>query len=123
MISDVFCKIINKELPAETVIEDEDFIVIKDIHPQAPVHVLIIPKKHLDIIHEVSHADLDILGKMIIAAGKAAKKLGVEKSGYRLILNQGVDAGQLVPHLHMHLLGGRKLGRGADILTTQRRQV
>lgn len=110
MISDVFCKIINKELPAEIVMEDDDFIVIKDIHPQAPVHVLIIPKRHLDIIHEVSHEDLDVLGKLLVVAGKAAQALGVATSGYRLILNQGVSAGQLVPHLHMHLLAGKKLG-------------
>ncbi len=110
MIDDVFCKIINKELSADIVVEDKDFIVIKDTHPQAPVHVLIIPKKHLDIIHETSHEDLDVLGKMFIVAGQVAKKLGVEKSGYRLILNQGIDAGQLVPHLHMHLLAGKKLG-------------
>ncbi len=107
---DIFCKIISKELSAETIIEDEDFVVVKDIHPQAPVHVLIIPKKHLDIIHEISHEDLDILGKMFIVAGQAAKKLGVEKTGYRLILNQGPDAGQAVPHLHLHLLAGKKLG-------------
>mgnify|MGYP001565567478 FL=1 len=116
MISDVFCKIINKELPAEIVMEDDDFIVIKDIHPQAPVHVLIIPKRHLDIIHEASHEDLDVLGKLLIVAGKAAQTLGVAASGYRLILNQGVNAGQLVPHLHMHLLAEKKLG--AKIINT-----
>lgn len=110
MIEDIFCKIINKELSADAVIEDEDFIVVKDIHPQAPVHVLIIPKKHLNIIHEINHEDLDILGKMFVIAGQVAKKLGVEKTGYRLILNQGSDAGQVVPHLHLHLLAGKKLG-------------
>ena len=110
MIDDVFCKIISKELSAEVIIEDEDFIVIKDIHPEAPIHVLIIPKKHLDIIHEISHEELDILGKMFIVAGLTAKKLGVEKTGYRLILNQGPDANQLVPHLHLHLLAGKRLG-------------
>ena len=85
-------------------------MAIKDIHPQAPVHILIIPKKHLNIIGEISHPDLDILGSMLIVAGKVAKELGVEENGYRLILNQGSDAGQLVPHLHMHLLAGRRLG-------------
>lgn len=108
-MDDVFCKIINKELPADIIIENEDFVVIKDIHPQAPIHVLIIPKKHLDIVHEISHENLDVLGKIFILAGQTAKKLGVEKSGYRLVLNQGVDAGQAVPHLHLHLLAGRKL--------------
>lgn len=109
MISDVFCKIVNKELPADIVIDDEDILVIRDIHPQAPVHVLVIPKKHLDIVHEMSHSDLDVLGKMFIVAGQAAKKLGVDKSGYRLIINQGLDGGQLVPHLHMHLLAGKRM--------------
>ena len=107
---DVFCKIINKELAADVVFENDDILVIKDIHPQAPVHVLIIPKKHLDLLHEVSHEDLDILGKIFVVAGQVAEKLGVEKNGYRLILNQGSDAGQVVPHFHLHFLAGRKLG-------------
>jgi len=107
---DIFCKIINKELAADVVFENDDILVIKDIHPQAPVHVLIIPKKHLDLLHEVSHEDLDILGKIFVVAGQVAEKLGVEKNGYRLILNQGSDAGQVVPHFHLHFLAGRKLG-------------
>ena len=107
---DIFCKIINKELAADVVFENDDILVIKDIHPQAPVHVLIIPKKHLDLLHEVSHEDLDILGKIFVVAGQVAEKLGIEKKGYRLILNQGSDAGQVVPHFHLHFLAGRKLG-------------
>ena len=110
MIDDVFCKIINGDLKAEFVYQDEDFIVIKDIHPQAPIHVLIIPKRHLDIIHRTTHEDIDVLGKMILVAGKVAKILGVDESGYRLILNQGPNAGQLVPHLHIHFLAGKRLG-------------
>ena len=107
---DIFCKIINKELPADVVFENEDILAIKDINPQAPIHVLIILKKHLDLLREISHEDLDILGKIFIVAGQVANKLGVEKSGYRLILNQGPDAGQVVPHFHLHLLAGKKLG-------------
>ena len=107
---DIFCKIINKELAADVVFENDDILVIKDIHPQAPVHVLIIPKKHLDLLHEVSHEDLDILGKIFVVAGQVAEKLGVKKNGYRLILNQGPDAGQVVSHFHLHFLAGRKLG-------------
>ena len=110
MISDVFCKIVKKELPAEIVLEDAAVMVIKDIHHQAPIHLLIIPKKHLDIIHEASHADQDLLGKLLLTAGQVAKQLGVEHTGYRLILNQGAAAGQLVPHLHLHFLAGKKLG-------------
>ena len=107
---DIFCKIINKELAADVVFENDDILVIKDIHPQAPVHVLIIPKKHLDLLHEVSHEDLDILGKIFVVAGQVSYNLCVEKNGYRLILNQGSDAGQVVPHFHLHFLAGRKLG-------------
>ena len=120
MIQDIFCKIINKELPAEIVYEDEEFLVIKDINPQAPVHLLVVPKKHFDQIypalvdkggvHAASHEDLDLLGNMILVAGKAAKLSGLENNGYRLIINQGEDGGQLVPHLHLHVLGGKKLG-------------
>ena len=110
MISDVFCKIINKELPAEVVWEDADVLAIKDIHPQAPVHILLLPKRHLDILHTTSHSDLDVLGKLLLAAGTVARTLGVAKQGYRLIINQGANAGQLVPHLHIHLLAGKKLG-------------
>ncbi|MBI2626626.1 MAG: HIT domain-containing protein [Parcubacteria group bacterium] len=110
MISDIFCKIVQKELPAEIVYEDEEFLVIKDIHPQAPVHLLVVPKKHFDQIHAASHEDLDLLGKMVLVAGKAAKLAGTEEKGYRLIINQGQDGGQLVPHLHLHLLGGKALG-------------
>ena len=110
MIDDVFCKIIKKELPAEIVWQDDDFLVIRDIHPQAPVHVLIIPKQHLDIIHQAKHAELDVLGRMLVVAAQTAQQLGVAETGYRLIINQGSNAGQLVPHLHMHLLAGKQLG-------------
>ena len=106
----VFCKIVEGKIPAKKVYEDADFLAFLDIHPLSPGHTLIIPKKHLDIIHEISHEELDILGKMFIVAGLTAKKLGVEKTGYRLILNQGPDANQLVPHLHLHLLAGKRLG-------------
>ena len=110
MISDVFCKIVKGELKAKIVYEDEEFIVFEDIRPKAPIHVLIVPKKHFDQIHAASHEDLDLLGKMMLVAGKVAKILNIDKTGYRLILNQGVHAGQLVPHLHLHLLGGKNLG-------------
>ena len=110
MISDVFCKIIKGELPADIVYEDDEFLAIKDIRPKAPIHLLIMPKKHFDKIHAASHEDLDLLGKMMITAGKVAKIMGLDEKGYRLIINQGQQAGQLVPHLHLHLLGGKNLG-------------
>lgn len=107
MIEDIFCKIVAGELPADKVYEDEEFLVIKDIHPQAPVHLLIIPKKH---IFGMNDATAEILGKAMMVADKAAQKVGVAEQGYRLILNEGEHGGKLVPHLHIHLLAGKRLG-------------
>ncbi len=107
MITDVFCKIVAGELPAEKVYEDDDFLVIKDIHPQAPVHVLILPKKHVFGMHD---ATPEILGGLFTVADKAAQLVGVADKGYRLILNEGENGGKLVPHLHVHLLAGKRLG-------------
>ncbi|MBI4160768.1 MAG: HIT domain-containing protein [Candidatus Yanofskybacteria bacterium] len=107
-MSDVFCKIIKKELPADIVDESGDWLAIKDIHPQAPVHILIMPKKHFDF-PDIGEQDSEIIGKMIVGAGSVAKKLNLEK-GFRLIINSGEHGGQLVPHFHIHLIGGGKLG-------------
>lgn len=85
-------------------------MAIKDIHPQAPVHVLIFAKKHITDMASLSDKDSAIAGKLLLAANKVAKKLGIEKNGFRLIINQGKHSGVLVPHLHIHLLGGRHLG-------------
>lgn len=109
VITDVFCKILNKELPADVLIEGDSWIAINDIHPQAPVHVLIIPKKHFVDMSDASRQDAELIGKLILAAKEVAKKLNLDK-GYRLIVNQGEHAGQLVPHFHIHLLGGKRLG-------------
>jgi histidine triad (HIT) family protein len=110
MITDVFCKIINGELKADVVWQDEDFLVINDIHPEAPVHVLVIPKKHFEALHDFTQGDAPLLGKALLVAEKVAKQLGVHEKGYRLIINEGVHGGKLVPHLHIHLLGGKPLG-------------
>lgn len=108
MITDVFCKIVNGELSQEGIIyQDDDFIVKKDIQPQAPIHVIIFPKKHIFGMHD---ATADILGKVMVLADKVAQQLGVADKGYRLILNEGEHGGKLVPHLHIHLLGGKPLG-------------
>ena len=109
MISDVFCKIINKELPSSVIAEDKDWLAINDIHPQAPVHVVIISKKHFVDLGEAATSDTELLGKMLLAANRIAAKLNLEK-GFRLIINKGEDSGQLVPHFHIHLLGGKRLG-------------
>lgn len=89
--------------------EEEDWVAIQDIHPQAPVHVLIIPKKHLVDLNVAEKEDENLLGKLLLAASQVAKQLKLDK-GFRLIINQGQDGGQMVPHLHIHFLGGKVLG-------------
>mgnify|MGYP001581407342 CR=1 FL=1 len=111
MITDVFCKIINKELPGDIVMEEDNWIAINDIHPNAPVHILIMPREHIDSIIALKDSDSDLMGKLIIAANKVAEKIGLKDKGFRLIINQGEHGGQLVPHLHIHLLGGKRLGK------------
>ena len=110
MIADVFCKIIKGELKADIVWQDDDFLVIKDIHPQAPVHLLIIPKKHYESIRDFNVKNVSLLGKAFLIADKMAHKQGFGENGYRLVVNEGVHGGKLVPHLHIHLLGGKNLG-------------
>ena len=105
----IFEKIARREIPADIVYEEEDFLVIRDINPQAPVHVLMIPKKVIPRVGEAEAEDAELLGRMIAASGKVARMLGVWESGYRLVINHGPDAGETVPHLHIHLLGKRSL--------------
>jgi len=104
----VFCKIIAKDIPAQIVYENDSLIVIRDINPQAPVHDLIIPKKHTESLNDMN--DPVIAAELILATKEVARIEGVDKNGYRLIANTGKDGGQLVPHLHFHLLGGKNLG-------------
>jgi len=107
---DIFCKIIKGELPSKPILETKDWIAIHDINPQAPIHVLIIPKQHLLDLQATDATHQQLLGELLLAAPAVAKKLNLGQTGYRLIINQGSDVGQLVPHLHIHLLGGKKLG-------------
>ncbi len=111
----IFCKIVEKELPSNTVLENEEFMAFHDIYPKAPIHVLVIPKKHVESFHEV---DSDTMAKMTPFIQEVARTLGVDKTGYRLVTNIGSDGGQEVLHLHFHLLGGGKLrwdhGHGDD---------
>jgi len=102
---DIFCKIISGEIPSDKVAEDTDWIAINDIHPKAPVHVLVIPKKHI----ELETVDTELAGKLLIAAREVAQKLNIAKAGFRVIINHGDHGGQEVPHLHLHVLGGKKL--------------
>jgi len=108
----IFCQIIARRLPAEFLHEDEDLVVIKDINPAAPIHVLIIPKKHIDSMNSLDPALAQIFPKMMLLAKEMAEKLGT-KTGYRLVINCGREAGQVIFHLHMHLMGGygREMGR------------
>ena len=108
--SSVFTKIINRELPATIVYEDEDIIAFVPIRLQAPVHLLIVPKKEIYTINDVSEEDTLLLGKLFLVAKKLAKEQGISETGYRLSMNINEDAGQSVFHLHMHLLGGKELG-------------
>ncbi len=105
----IFEKIIAREIPARIVYETDEFLAFHDVNPQAPVHVLIVPKHVIPRIAAASADDAALLGRMLVASGEVAKKLGVAESGYRLVINNGPDAGETVPHLHMHLLGGRDL--------------
>lgn len=104
----VFCKIINGEIPSEKVYEDDTCIIIKDIEPIAPVHYLMIPKEHYAYIKEATVSDAMELSFMLNKLSQIADEIGLEK-GFRLIINQGDDAGQTVKHLHVHILGGKKL--------------
>lgn len=105
----IFEKIAAGEIPAKMVHEAEDFVAFHDISPQAPVHVLIIPRKCIARIALSGQEHADLLGRMLVASREIAAKVGVLESGYRLVINNGPDAGESVPHLHIHLLGGRHL--------------
>lgn len=105
----IFCKIVAGELPTEPLYEDDVVVAFADISPMAPVHALIVPKKHLANVDELGEEDAAVAGHMIMAAQRLARQLGVSASGYRLVINTGADATQTVPHLHVHLLGGRPL--------------
>lgn len=109
-MSTIFKKIIDREIPADIVYEDEHVLAFKDIDPQAPVHILIIPKKEIPTINDVEEADALALGRLFVAAKKIAQDQGIADDGYRVIVNVGHHGGQEVFHLHMHLVGGRRLG-------------
>ncbi len=106
----LFCKIIKKQIPADIVYEDEEILAFKDIQPAAPIHILVIPKKHIESINKLEKQDELLVGKIYTKIKDIAKQQGLEDTGYRVIVNCGKDAGQEVMHLHYHLLGGKKLG-------------
>ena len=110
MAETIFSKIIRKEIPADIVFESENILAFRDINPQAPVHILIIPKHPIAYTTEIDgKRDASLLGELFDAANQIAKEQGIDKNGFRLVINCGDNGGQEVPHLHMHLLGGRKM--------------
>lgn len=106
----VFCKIIKGEIPSTKVYEDEEILAFKDINPVTPVHILVIPKKHITSLNEIELEDQMLIGKIFTVIKKIAKDQGIAENGYRVIANCGEDGGQEVKHLHFHILGGKKLG-------------
>lgn len=108
MINCTFCKIINGEIPTEFLYQDEEVVAFRDINPKAPVHILIVPKKHIEKLQDVSDNEKDLLGQILLIAQKMAEREKIAKSGYKIVVNCGEGAGQIVPHLHLHLLGGWK---------------
>ncbi|MDD5464698.1 MAG: histidine triad nucleotide-binding protein [Candidatus Moranbacteria bacterium] len=106
----IFCKIVEKKVDAKIVFENKEIIAFKDIHPLAPVHILIIPKKHIASINEVNDpADVELLGKMIVTARDIAKELSIAEDGYKLLFRTGKHGGQEMDHIHLHLIGGAPL--------------
>lgn len=105
----LFCRIINGEVPANIIYQDQDIIAFDDIYPKAPEHKLIIPRKHIATINDLSIEDMSLVGKMTLVAQKLAKNLNIAESGYRIMINCNKDGGQIVYHLHMHLLGGKPI--------------
>jgi len=106
----IFCKVANGEIDSKNVYKDDEIVAFHDINKKAPVHIIIIPRKHIPSLLDISTEDVQLIGKMHIIAGQLAKEQGIAESGFRLVLNCNKDAGQSVEHVHMHLMGGRPMG-------------
>jgi histidine triad (HIT) family protein len=109
MSKNVFAKIIDREIPATIVYEDDQVLAFRDVNPKAPVHVLIVPKRNIPRLAEAEPSDAPILGHLLLKAAEVASQLGLAQKGYRLVINNGPDGGESVPHLHCHILGGRAM--------------
>ncbi|MDQ3018799.1 MAG: histidine triad nucleotide-binding protein [bacterium] len=105
----VFCNIVNRTLSSNILFESETIFVIPDIMPKAPVHFLVIPKKHIPSINELTEVDSDLIAEIVLAAKTQAQKMGIAEKGYKLVWNVGKEGGQIIPHLHLHVLGGKQL--------------
>ena len=110
MIETIFSKIIKGELPADIVYEDDDILAFRDISPQAPVHILVIPKIKIATTNDILPAQAELLGNMVLVAQKIARQEGIAEDGYRLVMNCNQHGGQVVYHIHFHLMGGHQLG-------------
>jgi histidine triad (HIT) family protein len=106
----LFEKLIARQIPSEVVYEDDQVFAFRDIHPQAPTHILVVPKRPIPRIGEAKPEDAPLLGHLLLKAAEVAKSVGLAESGFRLVINNGRDGGESVPHLHCHILGGRPLG-------------
>lgn len=105
----LFCKILDGEIPCDRVYENDHVIAFRDVNPQAPTHILVIPRKHISTVNDLTADDKNIVGEMVLAAQAIAKQEGIEDDGYRLIMNCNEGAGQTVFHIHLHILGGRRM--------------
>jgi histidine triad (HIT) family protein len=105
----LFCRIAAGEIPSDIVYQDEEFLAFRDINPLAPTHILVIPRKHISSLAQLAGQQQELMGRLIILATRLAEKEGIADRGYRLVMNCGAEGGQVVGHLHLHLLGGRKL--------------
>ncbi|MBN1856111.1 MAG: histidine triad nucleotide-binding protein [Dehalococcoidia bacterium] len=105
----IFCRIIAGEIPGDLVYQDSEIVAFRDVHPVAPTHVLIVPRKHVSSVRELAEADVELIGRMVLCAKSIAEQEGIAERGYRLVVNCGAEGGQLVQHLHLHLVGGRQL--------------
>ena len=106
----LFCKMVAREIEPDVVYEDDDVLAFRDINPQAPVHVLIIPKRHISTLNDLQPSDAELIGKLSLAAARVASQEGIAEDGYRTLINTNREGGQVVFHVHMHLMGGRRMG-------------
>ena len=106
----LFCRIAQGQIPADVVRSDSEVVAFRDLHPQAPTHILIIPRKHIASVSELKGTDAHLMGKLYLMAKELAQEEGIAEEGYRMVVNAGADAGQTVFHIHLHLMGGRGMG-------------
>ena len=106
----LFCKLVNKEIPAKILFEDDEILAFHDINPTAPTHLLVIPKKHVASISDAAEEDRALLGSLLLGAKRAAAETGIDETGYRVVVNNGPHANQTVFHIHVHVIGGRQMG-------------